>query len=98
MAYYQMTTAQSGKCLERLVEDVYDANGNVVTNVIGDWQPCQRRHVGISGRTGGIPKPEMMMPQKKMLRSEQDEESERVNLLMVGVIVVFVGIILYKLK
>ena len=93
-----MTTAQSGKCLERLVEDVYDANGGIITNVIGGWQPCQRRHVGISGRTSGIPRPEMMMPQKKMLRSEQEEESERVNLLMVGVIVVFVGIILYKLK
>ncbi len=98
MAYYQMTTAQSGKCLERLVEDVYDANGGIITNVIGDWQPCQRRHVGIGGRTSGIPQPEMIVPQKKMLRSEQEEESERVNLLMVGVIVVFVGIILYKLK
>ena len=98
MAYYQMTTAQSGKCLERLVEDVYDANGNIVTNVIGDWQPCQRRHVGISGRTIGITRPDMIVPQKRLMKSEQDEESERVNLLMVGVIVVFVGIILYKLK
>jgi len=98
MAHYQMTTAQSGKCLERLVEDVYDANGGIITNVLGDWQPCQRRHVGIWNRTSGSTKPEMMMPQKKMLKSEQEEESERVNLLMVGVIVVFVGIILYKLK
>ena len=98
MAHYQITTAQSGKCLERLVEDVYDANGGIVTNVLGNWQPCQRRHVGIDGRTSGSGKPEMMMPQKKMLKSEQEEESERVNLLMIGVIVIFVGIILYKLK
>ncbi len=98
MAHYQITTAQSGKCLERLVEDVYDANGGIVTNVLGNWQPCQRRHVGLGGRTSGSNKPEMMMPQKRMLKSEQEEESERVNLLMVGVIVLFVGIILYKIK
>lgn len=98
MAYYQITSSTTGKCLERLVEDQYDAEGNIVTNVLGTWQPCQRRHVGIGGRTSGSTRPEMIMPQKKMLRSDQEKESERVNLLMVGVIVVFVGIILYKLK
>jgi hypothetical protein len=98
MAYYQMTTSVSGKCLERLVEDTFDPDGNIQTTVLGSWQPCQRRHVGIGGRTGGSTRPEMIMPQKKMLRSDQEKESERVNLLMVGVIVVFVGIILYKLK
>ena len=98
MAYYQITSSTTGKCLERLVEDQYDAAGNIVTNVLGNWQPCQRRHVGIGNRTSGIPRPDMMIPQKKMLKSDQDEKSERVNLLMVGVIVVFVGIILYKLN
>jgi hypothetical protein len=98
MAHYQITVSSNGTCLERLVEDNYDANGNVITTVLGDWQRCKMRHVGIGGRTSGSGKPEMMMPQKKMLRSEQEEESERVNLLMIGVIVLFVGIILYKLR
>jgi hypothetical protein len=79
-----------------LVEDRYDENGNIVTVVLGDWEYCDKKGTGL--RPSGRPRPEMMMPQKKMLRSEQEQESERVNLLMVGVIVVFVGIILYKLK
>ena len=97
MAHYQITTAESGKCLERLVEDVYDANGNIVTNVLGTWQPCQKRHVGLGAKvtkntvakSGSIPQPMMSVQQK---------EQERINILMVSVIAVFAALIIFKLK
>jgi hypothetical protein len=97
MAHYQITTAESGKCLERLVEDVYDANGNIVTNVLGPWQPCQKRHVGIGAkgtrttvaRSGNIPQPMMSVQQK---------EVERINILMISVIAIFTALIIFNLK
>jgi len=99
MAHYQITTAESGKCLQRLVEDVYDANGNIVTNVLGNWEPCRRGTVGISGRVAVPPSgnvPSFKAP--KALRSVQMVQEERVNILMVSVIVVMVALILYKLR
>jgi hypothetical protein len=46
MAHYQITVTTVGKCLERMVEDVYNSDGNIVTNILGPWRPCQKRHVG----------------------------------------------------
>ena len=97
MAHYQITIAESGKCLERLIEDVYNSDGNIVTNVLGDWQPCQRRHVGMDyrtskndiGRNKNTPSPIM---------SVFNLEIERTNILMMSVIFVFLAIILYKLN
>lgn len=43
MAHYQLTTATNGKCLQRLVELVYDANGNEQINVLGTWEYCDHR-------------------------------------------------------
>jgi hypothetical protein len=51
MAHYQITVTTVGKCLERMVEDVYNSDGNIVTNILGPWRPCQKRHVGL-GRSG----------------------------------------------
>ena len=97
MSHYQITVAESGKCLERLVEDVYNSDGNIVTNVLGNWQPCQRRHVGLGkgtnknsvGSSKNTPNPIM---------SVFNLEIERTNILMMSVIFVFLAIILYKLN
>ncbi len=90
MAHYQITTAASGKSLQRLVEDVYDSNGNIVTNVIGDWEPCRKGTVGI-GRGGTDPDggtPTMpRIPKRKSLRSDEDVENERANIMLVSVLV-----------
>jgi len=100
MAHYQITTAASGKCLQRLVEDVYDSNGNIVTNVLGDWEPCRKGTVGIGrGGTdadGGTPT--MRVPQRKSLRSDEDVENERANIMLISVLVLVVGLIIYKLQ
>ena len=94
MAYYQITTAESGRCLERLVEDTYDANGNIVTNVLGPWQVCKKRHVGIEGK-GSLSGPEM--PKRMLLTTEQSEDS-KLNILLVSVIASLVIIIIWKLS
>lgn len=98
MAHYQITTAESGKCLQRLVEDVYDANGNIITNVLGSWEPCRRGTVGISDRTTDPDGETPNVKAPKALRSVQMVQEERVNILMVSVIVVMVALILYKLR
>lgn len=106
MAHYQITASQDGGCYERLVEDRYNSNGNIETVVLGGWQPCQKRHVGISGRSGGgltgsgkfdfaRSKNKLVSP-KMMVMSVPEKEIERTNILMISVIIVFVGITLYK--
>lgn len=41
--YYQITSSTTGVCLQRLVEDTYGPDGQIITTVLGNWERCDRK-------------------------------------------------------